>query len=92
MLLQSLRWCKGLLLMQFNRISRDSNCNPLQYIRCTIISLIEIAIIFDDDVVHEIGCKQAVSHSANEFTLNAFVINRLIPDNLMCPQLKAIGN
>lgn len=39
--------------------------------------------------MHEIGCKQAVSRSANEFTLNAFVvlsiivINRLISGNLV---------
>lgn len=43
-------------------------------LRHTIISLIEIAIIFNDGVVHEIGCKQAVSRSANEFTLSAFVV------------------
>lgn len=36
----------------------------------TIIRLIEIAIIFDDGVVYEIGCKQAVDRNANEFILN----------------------
>lgn len=55
----------------------------------------EIAIIFDV-VVREIGCKQAVNRTANEFILNAFVvlpvmvINRLIPGNLAYPQSKTI--
>lgn len=44
--------------------------------------------------VCEIGCKQAVNRSANEFILNAFVvlpvmvINRLISGNLAYPQSK----
>lgn len=37
-------------------------------LRRTIIRLMEIAIIFDV-VVHEIGCKQAVNRTANEFIL-----------------------